>query len=445
MKRIMSRLILFAMVSMLLVLTCSPALAEGSPEIPEQAQKLIDRSEKMAASLLPGCTLCGYSIGYDCEYVDTYYARITEDKYLQIVQIGLDEITGEENSCVSIPVPVSDAFVEIAEQKSLAELIRKEVLSDIFIDLNIALDRSQIPVSGKILNSELQTRCLAMITEENDGRHFVSVTRDENGAYQMERSGVLPETTYMDSFHNSDGELYLGWDYQAQEGAWKLDEDGKWQIALIEFRNGPGYWAPEYGSVWNTLDAETPYFHGTFTVPDLMSGKLTDLPGNKEELMACIDPKGWAVVNNPNPEDRLYLRKRPKTSAEAFGKFWNGTLVRVLDTKGDWCHVSIGTNGVFDGWMKKKYLAFGRDMDLVHNAYPDLMLKEEIFQTSDTHQTWKDPWLTDLTDWELKNGDLYHIIGISEAEGKKPETLIVMTYDGEVGYVPSAWFWEGYG
>ena len=445
MKRIMSRLILFAMVIMLLVLTCSPALAEAYPEIPEQAQKLIDLSEETAESVLPGCTFCGYSTNYDGSLVDTYYACVTEDKYLQLVGIYSDAMNGVKNTRVSMMVPVSEAFVEMAEQKTLAELIQTDDMTVTFADPDMVIDQSQIPVSGTILQCELQARCLVMITEENDGRHFVSVTRDENGAYQVDRSGVLPETTYMDDFHNSDGFLLLEWDYQSMDGLWQLDQAKKWKLRQVSLKDGNGYWHPEYGCVRVTKDIEERYLHGTLTVSDLTCGTVSDLPESNEELMACIDPKGWAVVNNPNPEDRLYLRKNPKTSAEAFGKFWNGTPVRVLDTKGDWCHVTIGTNGVFDGWMKKKYLAFGRDMDLVHNAYPDLMLKEEIFQTSDTHQTWKDPWLTDLTDWELKNGDLYHIIGISEAEGKKPATLIVMNYDGEVGYVPSAWFWEGNG
>ena len=89
MKRIMSRLILFAMVIMLLVLTCSPALAEGSPEIPEQARKLIDVSEETAVSVLLGCTFCGYSTNYDGSLVDTRYARVTEDKYSSICRKAL--------------------------------------------------------------------------------------------------------------------------------------------------------------------------------------------------------------------------------------------------------------------------------------------------------------------------------------------------------------------
>ena len=106
-------------------------------------------------------------------------------------------------------VPVSEAFVEMAKQKTLAELIQADDMTVTFADPDMVIDRSQIPVSGTILQCELQARCLVMITEENDGRHFVSVTRDENGAYQVDRSGVLPETTYMDDFHNSDGFVLL--------------------------------------------------------------------------------------------------------------------------------------------------------------------------------------------------------------------------------------------
>ena len=65
-----------------------------------------------------------------------------------------------------------------------------------------------------------------------------------------------------------------------------------------------------------------------------------------------------AVVNNPNPSDRLHLRKSAYGSAPSLGKYYNGTVVLVLpDTNAgeEWAHVRVGDT---EGYMQAKYLAF---------------------------------------------------------------------------------------
>lgn len=412
------------------------------PQTPEEAQKLIEISEEAVVSLLPGFTLCEYSTFNGGDEAEAFYARVTEEKTLQLAWMYLNAKTGERSTRESMSIPVTEVFIEMARQKPLSELVCASYMSETFLYPDSTLDLLQIPVKGKILQSELQSRCLVLITEEEDGRHFVCVTRNENGDYLMDRSGVMPESVFMDVFHNGDSELFLQWEGQSRGASWEINSEGKWRLSAIIGEEGN--YCPEYGCV-SVSGEETLYLHGAFSTHSLRSGRLSDLPASVAELKACIDTEGWAVVNNPNAEDRLYLRKKPERGADVFGKFWNGTPVQVLESKGDWCHVAIGTNGFFDGWMMKKYLAFGSQMDQIQNAYPYFVLREEICRQIDTHQVWKDSWLTDLADWELRNDEQFHIIGISEAEGKKPTTLIIMNLEGKVGYVPSGWFWEGNG
>jgi uncharacterized protein YgiM (DUF1202 family) len=64
--------------------------------------------------------------------------------------------------------------------------------------------------------------------------------------------------------------------------------------------------------------------------------------------------KTFAVVNNPNPADRLHLRTQPRTGATSLGKYYNGVTVEVLSYPSDtWVEVRIG-NTV--GYMLKQYL-----------------------------------------------------------------------------------------
>lgn len=77
----------------------------------------------------------------------------------------------------------------------------------------------------------------------------------------------------------------------------------------------------------------------------------------------------YAVVNNPNPKDRLNLRKGPDTKSEYLGKYYNGMEVRVLEERTDgWVYVFVGNNR--NGYMRREYLAFGEAGESVVSAMP---------------------------------------------------------------------------
>ena len=64
---------------------------------------------------------------------------------------------------------------------------------------------------------------------------------------------------------------------------------------------------------------------------ELFASNPAQLPNSVEALPAAMDKTGWAVVNNPNPADRLHLRVSPERGATSLGKFYNGTPVQVLE------------------------------------------------------------------------------------------------------------------
>ncbi len=94
-----------------------------------------------------------------------------------------------------------------------------------------------------------------------------------------------------------------------------------------------------------------------------------------------------AVVNNPNPADRLHLRKEPNASSASLGKYYNGTWVTVLEYRDDgWQKVGIGLAGwdggkeVYQrvGYMMTQYLThdFGGAAQKVKSAMPEYVFVE---------------------------------------------------------------------
>ncbi len=75
-----------------------------------------------------------------------------------------------------------------------------------------------------------------------------------------------------------------------------------------------------------------------------------------------------AVVNNPDPTDRLNLRESAKAGAPILRKYFNGVEAEILsDVSADWAKVRIGGA---EGFMQRKFLATGAAADAVARAIP---------------------------------------------------------------------------
>ena len=98
-----------------------------------------------------------------------------------------------------------------------------------------------------------------------------------------------------------------------------------------------------------------------------------------------------AIVNNPNPADRLNLRSAPSVGAQSIAKYFNGTYVNVISTYDtDWVYVVIGnTNGgSASGYMSSAYLTFDLTNASISPALPVLTIRNRYGQGLNLRTGW---------------------------------------------------------
>ena len=161
-----------------------------------------------------------------------------------------------------------------------------------------------------------------------------------------------------------------------------------------------------------------------------MTTDFVSIPRTPDALRQSLRQDDWAVVSNP--EDHLFLRPEAGNQDISLGKFYNGTPVRILGSEGDWCQVKIGADGP-EGWMMRKYLAFGDRMNDVEPAFPYLDLREEYLE----EPAWSDPEKTNHHG--LLKDHTWQIMGVLE------DQYILFDDNGDCTCVPMDWFREGNG
>ena len=67
--------------------------------------------------------------------------------------------------------------------------------------------------------------------------------------------------------------------------------------------------------------------YGNHPYSDVTDLPFAEFPTTYEEAMQHLDRTNWAVVNNPNPADRLYLRGKASKEGRNLGTFYNRTPV----------------------------------------------------------------------------------------------------------------------
>ena len=183
------------------------------------------------------------------------------------------------------------------------------------------------------------------------------------------------------------------------------------------------------------------YVYGNHPYSDVTDLPFAKFPTTYEEAVQHLDRTNWAVVNNPNPADRLYLRGKASKDGRNLGKFYNRTPVYVDEIRGEWVHVTIGRN--LSGWMMTDYLAFGEDADKVECAFPQLEVREEYRLNVADETTYEFIVLDEpsksapQTRWH--SGDNWDVIGI------KGNYYIVMNDNENVCYIPQSHLWVGNG
>lgn len=405
------------------------------PFTPDKAKQRTAISVDMIRNYYPGYTLFSHYLGNYQSEARAEYCKI-EDGTLYVIRAEFHSADETPYAYECMPIPLAQSFMDRLRTENKTELLDLRASMD-FILTEGVLDTGRVPVFGKIVNSHLQDKALILLTDE-DGERYLHIVEENDGGYSVQTSRQLPDGTYLDIFHTGNGGVQLEW--QDDDGKYRTTSytrraDGVWQLSwtMNSGENTEDFSFVYCGIEWehNGGSSNDVYF-GSMPDLSLMVADIEQVPRNRAELIPFVDRSDWAVVNNPDPADRLHLRTEPKRDAKSLGKFYNRTPVKVLQTKGDWCKVQIGADGYLTGWMMKKYLAFGDQMDAVDCAFPDKTFVEgrEFSLLYDT--------------MELKKhhpaSGAYWIVGVVE-----DALYIIVTLNGESGYLPQEWLWDGNG
>ena len=183
------------------------------------------------------------------------------------------------------------------------------------------------------------------------------------------------------------------------------------------------------------------YVYGNHPYYDVTDLPFAEFPTTYEEAVQHLDRTNWAVVNNPNPTDRLHLREKPDRKSVSLGKFYNRTPVYVDEIRGEWAHVTIGCD--LSGWMLTDYLAFGADMEKVACAFPQLTVKEahQEYGADEFVYEYRVFTVPDLSADTMRwhSGESYYLIGMAG------NFYIIMNSEEEIAYIPQDWLWAGNG
>ena len=281
----------------------------------------------------------------------------------------------------------------------------------------------------------VQSDCLLMLVDGADGTRRLRIADAGGGA---QRTGHVPQNAAMDTFHMGDGQLFLGTD--GDLFCFARTQDQGWYLSCVQgqdtFRISPlgirDLEAPAAIMTNNAMRYGTHPWSLEITQLDLMQ-----LPASWAEAMAQLDTSGYALVSNPNPADRLHLRTKPEKSAASLGKFYNRTPVWVLSVEGEWAHVYVGGVRGLEGYMMTKYLAMGGENPQVKCAFETLFIAEGVERVPllDAPDRRNGRVVCDLT-----AGQDYEIVGVAGEDW-----LVIMTWDGTVGYALRELFFEGNG
>jgi len=196
---------------------------------------------------------------------------------------------------------------------------------------------------------------------------FVGGVHDAENSWQMTESTPLPEGTRL-GVENFVSSLGIGDGYDIV--SLKPYADGRWGLNLI-YPDGKSLF--RVGSNWVFEESGVPALVGDHPWSDITVIDWSSLPESYEDALSQVDHTNWALVCNPDPQDRLNLRTKPDKKSTSLGKYYNGAPVRILEHKGEWARVDIlGVNG----WMMTEYLAMGNEMKTVTYAGPQLQTVE---------------------------------------------------------------------
>lgn len=143
-----------------------------------------------------------------------------------------------------------------------------------------------------------------------------------------------------------------------------------------------------------------------------------------DKATSTMTAETTAVVNNPDPDDRLNLRTRPSEDAPTLGKYYNGTFVEVLkDGKDGWMKVRIFT---LEGYMMAKFLVAPDQIPIGAATIPAVKIKNTGGAGLNLRKAQS---MNSASLGLYKNGQTVRVFGLSET------WCHVQTEDGKVGFM----------
>lgn len=412
------------------------AFYQDRPATPEEARTRTAILPDSVSDMFPDKELVEYqSYNFGTE-AEAFFASVTDSETERGYTLHAEKVhfvAGQEEThgIRLTDIPLSDQMKGIPVQtlwKDAHELLTQPG----------AIDSNRIPVKGRIVDYATQEDQLILLTEDDEGqRRVIIACQDAAGLYTVEETNALPPNTNLDTFHPGENEIELEFNYQEWGVGFHKTSLG-WQLNWVM---GEGedhtiytiyWWGISYTSSGTDGEHLEGRLIGSLENCSLMTTDFVSIPRTLGTLKQAINQNDWAVVCNPNPEDQLYMRPEAGNRDKSLGKFYNGTPVKVLETESEWCHVKIGLDGP-EGWMMKKYMVFGDQMNSVEIAFPVKELKEEY----QNETAWSDPEKTNHHG--ILKDHTWHIMGVYE------DLYILFDDNGNCAYAPVDWFWEGNG
>ena len=415
------------------------------PGTPEALSGLATLSSAALKEHFPGWTLCARDAGSGGSWVRACWYRLTDGKLtLRLGDFDGDIQDGSTRDTQAIPVSgrvLRDLL--LGQPEKVMDPLGEDstFLAQDFLNAEVLA----LP-AGEIVQNHLQPDGLILLMDLQDGTRRICVAEEAEDGYALTLSRPMPAALRLDFFQTDRG-ISAVWQLQGPE---VLDqytmsierlEDG-WTLSWYAHETEDNYveylvrwygadlvqWTDEGDGAEGRNDSAV---FGTFSRLRLDQADLFSLPDSLAGLTALADSEGWAVVNNPNPKDRLNLRASASAKSDSLAKLINRTPVRVLAVSGDWAQVRIGRydGEALEGWMMTKYLAFGTAMSRVACAFPALEMKERY----EDEALWADPAGKYPSD-EYYEPSEFWVIGVS---GKN---YVIMSGTGAILYAPTAWF-----
>lgn len=307
-------------------------------------------------------------------------------------------------------------------------------------EISKLIDTPLLAQGEELKQADLQGDELILVVKLADGLEQIRLCKWDKAAktYHVENCKPTAIDITFDTVHFFGGKLGLH-QYTEIDGesyyCFSRTAQGKWRLSDIQGMEnisfGSNYAAEIYGEYWYRNDG---YLYGEHPWQDMLLMDFDALPTIAEAL-AQLDQSSYALVTNPTPDTRLNIRTEPDAAAPALGKLYSRAPVYVKEIMGDWVHVSVGSAEGMDGYVMKQYLAFGDEKEAVQCAFPCKVLRNQMWEHAILAKPDEN---AEIVGWTTENE--HFVIGVYG-----DDWYIVLTRDGEAGYVPQALYCEGNG